>query len=168
VRFQEGDRLGTPRGVKLTTHLRLVPRSRGMGGAVPRHPQYAFIAWCSFRGSTHTTSGLWRHVVLWYNTNKEVGNMELLKRWHPNTILHRITTQTNSILITRNAFTEHAHWNGGVIFVCKHSIPIFTHSKTKPLMTGYLGGGTFPQNKGRFQLRTILSGHCVWFYITQN
>jgi hypothetical protein len=26
-----------------------------MGGAVPSLPQYAFMAWCSFRGSTGTT-----------------------------------------------------------------------------------------------------------------
>jgi len=33
--------------VKLTAHLR-----QRMGGAVPSLPQYAFIAWCSVRGST--------------------------------------------------------------------------------------------------------------------
>jgi hypothetical protein len=33
------------RGVKLTTHLHLVPRSR-MRGAIPPFPQYAFMAWC--------------------------------------------------------------------------------------------------------------------------
>ena len=32
------------RGVKLTTHLYLVPRLR-MRGAIPLLPQYAFIAW---------------------------------------------------------------------------------------------------------------------------
>jgi len=26
-----------------------------MGGAVPLFPQYAFMAWCSVRGSTGTT-----------------------------------------------------------------------------------------------------------------
>jgi hypothetical protein len=30
------------------------PPSR-MGGAVPPFPQYAFMAWCSVRGSTGTT-----------------------------------------------------------------------------------------------------------------
>jgi hypothetical protein len=32
-------------GVKLTTHLHLVPRSR-LHGAIPPLPQYVFIAWC--------------------------------------------------------------------------------------------------------------------------
>jgi hypothetical protein len=36
------------RGVKLTTHLHLVPRSR-MIGAIPPLPQYAFMAWCSVK-----------------------------------------------------------------------------------------------------------------------
>jgi hypothetical protein len=36
------------RGVKLTTHLHLVPRSR-MRGAIPPLPQYAFMAWCSVK-----------------------------------------------------------------------------------------------------------------------
>jgi hypothetical protein len=36
--------MGT-RGVKLTTHLHLVPRSR-MCGAIPPLPQYAFMASC--------------------------------------------------------------------------------------------------------------------------
>jgi hypothetical protein len=33
------------RGMKLTTHIHLVPRSR-MRGAIPPLPQYAFMAWC--------------------------------------------------------------------------------------------------------------------------
>jgi hypothetical protein len=32
-------------GVKLTTHINLVPRSR-MRGAIPPFPQYVFMAWC--------------------------------------------------------------------------------------------------------------------------
>jgi hypothetical protein len=32
-------------GVKLTTHLHLVPRSR-MRGVIPPLPQYVFMAWC--------------------------------------------------------------------------------------------------------------------------
>jgi hypothetical protein len=36
------------RGVKLTTHLHLVPRSR-MHGAIPSFPQYTFISWCSYK-----------------------------------------------------------------------------------------------------------------------
>jgi hypothetical protein len=36
------------RGVKLTTHLYLVPRSI-MCGAVPPLPQYVFMAWCSVK-----------------------------------------------------------------------------------------------------------------------
>jgi hypothetical protein len=35
-------------GVKLTTHLHLVPRSR-MLGAMPPLPQYAFMAWRSIK-----------------------------------------------------------------------------------------------------------------------
>jgi hypothetical protein len=44
--------------VKLTTHLRLVPRSR-MRGAVPPLPQYAFVAWCSIKaqGQLYLTIG---------------------------------------------------------------------------------------------------------------
>jgi hypothetical protein len=40
--------LSSGRGVKQTTHLHLVPRSR-MSGATPPLPQYAFIAWCSVK-----------------------------------------------------------------------------------------------------------------------
>jgi hypothetical protein len=36
------------RGVKLTTHLHLVPRW-GMRGAIPQLPQYAFMAWWSVK-----------------------------------------------------------------------------------------------------------------------
>jgi hypothetical protein len=32
-------------GMKLTTHLHIVPRSR-MCGAIPPFPQYVFLAWC--------------------------------------------------------------------------------------------------------------------------
>jgi len=39
-------------GVKLTTHLHLVPRSR-MCGAIPSLPQYAFMAWCSVTKIKH-------------------------------------------------------------------------------------------------------------------
>jgi hypothetical protein len=35
-------------GVKMTTHLHLVPRS-GIGGAIPLILQYAFMAWCSIK-----------------------------------------------------------------------------------------------------------------------
>jgi hypothetical protein len=35
-------------GVKLTTHLPLVPRSR-IRGAIPSLPQYAFMGWCSVK-----------------------------------------------------------------------------------------------------------------------
>jgi hypothetical protein len=38
------------RGVKLTTRLQLVPRSR-MRGAIPQLSQYAFMAWCSVMSS---------------------------------------------------------------------------------------------------------------------
>jgi hypothetical protein len=41
-------------GVKLTTHLHLVPRSR-MSGAIPPFPQYASMTWCSVKKSTGTT-----------------------------------------------------------------------------------------------------------------
>jgi len=36
------------RGVQLTTHLHLEPRSR-MSGAIPPLPQYVFIEWCLVR-----------------------------------------------------------------------------------------------------------------------
>jgi hypothetical protein len=36
-------------GVKLTTHLHLVPKSR-MSGAIPPFPQYAVMVWCSVKG----------------------------------------------------------------------------------------------------------------------
>jgi hypothetical protein len=35
-------------GVKLTTHLHLVPRS-SMGGVITSFPQYAFLVWCSVK-----------------------------------------------------------------------------------------------------------------------
>jgi hypothetical protein len=38
--------------VKLSTHLRLVPRSR-MRGAIPPLPQYSFMAWCSVKIQGH-------------------------------------------------------------------------------------------------------------------
>jgi hypothetical protein len=41
-------------GVKLTTHLHLVPRSR-MRGAIHPVPQYTFMAWYSVKKSTGTT-----------------------------------------------------------------------------------------------------------------
>jgi hypothetical protein len=40
--------------VKKTTHLRLVPRSKYWWSCTST-PQYAFMAWCSVRGSTGTT-----------------------------------------------------------------------------------------------------------------
>jgi hypothetical protein len=40
------------RGVKLTTHLYLVPRSR-MRGATPPLPQYVFMAWCLVKHRKH-------------------------------------------------------------------------------------------------------------------
>jgi hypothetical protein len=43
--YRMGTRGGAGRGVKLTTHLHVVPRSR-MRGARPPLPQYVFIAWC--------------------------------------------------------------------------------------------------------------------------
>jgi hypothetical protein len=42
------------RGVKLTTHLHLVPRSR-MRRAIPPLLQHTFMAWCSVKKSTGTT-----------------------------------------------------------------------------------------------------------------
>jgi hypothetical protein len=36
------------KGMKLTTHLHLVLRSR-MHGVIPPLPQYAFMAWCSVK-----------------------------------------------------------------------------------------------------------------------
>jgi hypothetical protein len=36
------------RGMKLTTHLHLVPKSR-MRGAILSFPQYAFMTWCSVK-----------------------------------------------------------------------------------------------------------------------
>jgi len=56
--------LGTPRavgisfgGVKLTTHLRLVPRSKN-GWVCTYTPQDVFMAWYSVKGSTGTCSYL--------------------------------------------------------------------------------------------------------------
>jgi hypothetical protein len=42
------------RGVKLTTHLHLVPMSR-MRGAIPPLPQYLFLAWCLVKHSDNFT-----------------------------------------------------------------------------------------------------------------
>jgi hypothetical protein len=41
-------------GVKLTTHLHIVPRSR-LRGAIPLPPEYAFTAWCSIKKITGTS-----------------------------------------------------------------------------------------------------------------
>jgi hypothetical protein len=45
------------RGVELTTHLHLVPRSR-IRRTIPPFPQYAFMAWCSLKaqGQLYLTS----------------------------------------------------------------------------------------------------------------
>jgi hypothetical protein len=67
-----GDRLGKPctvgisfiRGVKLTTHLRLLPRSKN-GWSSIFTPQNAFMAWCSVRGSTGTT--LLLQLFIWWH-----------------------------------------------------------------------------------------------------
>jgi hypothetical protein len=49
------EHLGVKRlGVKLTTHLHLMPRSR-MRGAIPPLPQYAFMAWWSVKSTGTTT-----------------------------------------------------------------------------------------------------------------
>jgi hypothetical protein len=40
------------KGVKLPTHLHLVPRSR-VRGDIPPFPQYAFMAWCSVKAQGH-------------------------------------------------------------------------------------------------------------------
>jgi hypothetical protein len=52
-------------GVKLTTHLHLVPRWR-IRGSIPALPQYAFMAWCSVKKSTETTLPypIWKPVSL--------------------------------------------------------------------------------------------------------
>jgi hypothetical protein len=48
-------------GVKLTTHLHLVPRSR-VGGAIPPLPQYIFMAWCLVKHRNNFTFTL-PHIV---------------------------------------------------------------------------------------------------------
>jgi hypothetical protein len=48
------------RGVKLTTHLRLVPRSKN-AWSYTSTPQYGFIAWCSVKKSTGTTLTFNKH-----------------------------------------------------------------------------------------------------------
>jgi len=44
--------------VKLTTHLHLVPRSKNELSYTSTSP-YAFMVWCSVRGSTGTTLPLY-------------------------------------------------------------------------------------------------------------
>jgi len=63
--------VGSGRGVKLTTHLQLVPKSR-MRGAISPLPQYFFMAWFSVKHRdnftftfTHITEGL----GIWYFVN---------------------------------------------------------------------------------------------------
>jgi len=46
-------------GMKLTTHLHLVQRSR-IGGAIPPLPQYAFMVWCSVKAQ-----GLYLYLSKW-------------------------------------------------------------------------------------------------------
>jgi hypothetical protein len=48
------------RGMKLTTHLLLVPRSR-MRGALPLPSKHVFMAWCSVKHRDNFT------VYLWFN-----------------------------------------------------------------------------------------------------
>jgi hypothetical protein len=57
------------RGVKLTTHLHLVPRSRMLGTMHPL-PQYALMAQCSVKKSTGTTLPLPVQRVLTCRTRK--------------------------------------------------------------------------------------------------
>jgi hypothetical protein len=54
------------RGVKLTTHLQLVPRSKN-AWSYTSTPQYVFMAWCSVKKSTGTTLSL--PFVTYYTTS---------------------------------------------------------------------------------------------------
>jgi hypothetical protein len=67
------------RGVKLTAHLHLVPRSR-MRGAIPPLSQYVFMAWCSvkaqgqlylscFYASVHEV--FWNELFVWMSRTRE-------------------------------------------------------------------------------------------------
>jgi hypothetical protein len=52
-------------GVKLTTHLNLVPRLR-MHGVIPPVSQYVFVAWCSVKKSAGKTLHLpLKYLTLW-------------------------------------------------------------------------------------------------------
>jgi hypothetical protein len=51
-------------GVKLTTHLHLVPRS-GMRGAIPPLSQYVFMAWCLVTQRDLVTNWDGMKIILW-------------------------------------------------------------------------------------------------------
>jgi hypothetical protein len=86
-----GDKSGL--GVKLTTHHRLVPRSR-MCGAIPPLPQYVFTAWCLVKQRDNFIFYLYLNRMflnrIQFNTMHPVYvkpgiNKLLVLRWHCNT-----------------------------------------------------------------------------------
>jgi hypothetical protein len=83
--------------VKLTTHLRLVPRSKN-GWSCTFTPQYAFMAWCSVKGSTGTTLPLFTFYL-----NKSVIRINLLGNY-----MHYI--HSKEIQIDDPSFTKGSLW----------------------------------------------------------
>jgi hypothetical protein len=65
-------------GVKLTTHLYLVLRSR-MHGAIPLLPQYAFMAWCSVKAQGQLYLYLTSTSLIQYSNWRYTG---FAKHWH--------------------------------------------------------------------------------------
>jgi hypothetical protein len=108
------------RGVNLTTHLHLVPRSKN-AWSYTFTPQYTFMARClvkhmdnfTFLPFTKSSSGLWRRVVLsrWMQHG-------LLKRWYPTTTLHGVTQPGRPRLETspsRKTQKSHSKTRPGII-----------------------------------------------------
>jgi hypothetical protein len=66
------------RGVKLTTHPHLVPKSR-MRGAIPPFPRYVFMAWWLVKHRDNFSFYLYlcwvsgARIVQWYSTRLQVG-----------------------------------------------------------------------------------------------
>jgi hypothetical protein len=62
-----------------------------MGGAVIPLPQYAFMAWCSVRGSTGTTLPLWQKPIQMHEEGANFSSVVRLVKRTSNDLLHKIT-----------------------------------------------------------------------------
>jgi hypothetical protein len=79
-------------GLKLTTHLHLVPKSR-MRRAIPPLPQYAFMAWCPVEAQGQ----LYLYIIS-FNINFSSMNGS---PGYPTKILHAILIPPHSVVISQ-------------------------------------------------------------------